>query len=669
MVDISDRQTPLVKSTKPGSSFMRARRFLTFRGLRLFTLLLGLAINFTPALIHAQSNNRPHRVLVLYWDNKDFPGNVKFDEAFREVLQQSQYSGNLEYYPEYMETTRFPGKSQEFFRDYLRKKYEGRPMDVVVATADIPLNFMLQYRAELFANCPIVFLANSLPVAETLIAGPGLTGVIHQSTHRETLALALKLHPDTEQVFVISGSLERDKRFETVARRELSGFTDKVEITYLTDLPLNELISRTASLPSNSIALYIWQQSLNEQGKHLETYEVLSRIATTSSVPIYGMGSGNLGQGLVGGYLQGPDTNGAKLAEITLRILSGTRAQDIGIEGAPKVLIFDWRQLQRWGISENQLPPGGIIRFIEFTFWQQYRLYIIGTVSLLLLQMSFIVVLLVERKRRRLARKALAQLNDQLEQLIAERTAALDAKTRELETFAYSVAHDLKAPLRGIDGYSRLLLGEHSEQLNQEGRSFLETIQTSTSEMSQLIDDLLEYSRLERRELRPGRVEIASLVSTVIEQTKRETPEGKVDFVVRVNGCSVVGDANGMLQALRNYVDNAVKFTRRVPAPRIEIISKEQGNNVVLTVRDNGVGFDMKYHDRIFNIFQRLNPLEDYPGTGVGLAIVRKSMERMGGRAWAESQPGQGATFYLEIPKTFDGGSIDGQRTVSNSAG
>ena len=622
---------------------------------RLLPLVIALAVIFAPALLHAQSNNRTYRVLVLYWDNKDFPGNVKFDESFRTALNQSNYSRNLEYYPEYMETTRFPGKSQDFFRHYLRQKYEGRTIDSVVATADIPLNFLLQYRSELFPNSPIVFISNNPPAAETLAVAPGATGLFNQSTHRETLALALKLHPNTKQVFVISGSPELDKRFEATARRELSEFADKVEITYLTDLPLKELISRTASLPSNSIAIYVWQQLVDEQGKLLETYDVLARIAPTSSVPIYGMGSGNLGQGLVGGFLQGPDTNGAKLAEITLRILNGTRPQDIRVEGAPKVPMFDWRQLQRWNISENRLPPGSVIRFIELTFWQRYKWYIIGLLTLLLLQTSFIVVLLLERRLRRRAKEALAQLNAELEQRIAARTAALDAKTRELETFAYSVAHDLKAPLRGIDGYSRLLLEDHASELDPEGLSFLTTIHTSPAEMNQLIDDLLEYSRLERRQLNPDRIELASIVSTVVDQTKRETTDGQVNFVSTVNGGNVFADANGLHQALRNYLDNAIKFTRKVPEPTIEIGSEDTSKDVVLWVRDNGVGFDMKYHDRIFNIFQRLNPVEDYPGTGIGLAIVRKSMERMGGRAWAESKPGEGATFYLSIPKSLDG--------------
>jgi len=657
MVVISDRETPLVRTSHiPDSRFETFQSILRLRGLLpLLLWVIGLAIFFSPASLHAQSSDRPYRILVLYWDNKDFPGNVKFDESFKAVLQQSPNSRNLEYYPEYMETTRFPGKRQDFLHDYLRQKYDGRSIDVVVATADIPLNFLLQYRADLFPNSPIVFLATTSRGKETLSAGPGITGIIHQSTYRETLELALKLHPNTKQLFVISGSPERDKRYETAARRELSEFTSKVEIIYLTDLPLNELISRTASLPSNSIALYVWQQSVNEQGKLLETFEVLARIAPTASVPIYGMGTGNLGQGIVGGYLQGPDTNGAKLAEITLRILSGTHPQDIGVEGAPKVPMFDWRQLQRWGISEENLPPGSFIGFRVLTFWHQYKWYIAGILTLSLLQTLFIVVLLVERSRRRRARRALAQLNAELEERIATRTAALNNKTRELETFAYSVAHDLKAPLRGIDGYSRLLLEDYFEQLDEEGRSFLKTIHTSTEEMAQLIDDLLEYSRLERRELKSDRIELASLVDTVVEQTRREGSEEQVNFVININGESIVGDANAIHQALRNYVDNAVKFSRKVSAPRIEISSTETPKSVVLSVRDNGVGFDMQYHDRIFNIFQRLNSIEDYPGTGVGLAIVRKSMERMGGRAWAESELGRGATFYLEIPKSLEG--------------
>jgi signal transduction histidine kinase len=169
--------------------------------------------------------------------------------------------------------------------------------------------------------------------------------------------------------------------------------------------------------------------------------------------------------------------------------------------------------------------------------------------------------------------------------------------------------------------------------------------------MNQLIDDLLAYSRLERRELKTDPIELAPMINSLIEEKRRESVERPVDFVVQVNGAVALADASGLAQSLRNYLDNAIKFTGKVSEPCIEVGSKEIGESCVLWVRDNGIGFDMKDHDRMFDIFQRLNVTDDYPGTGIGLAIVRKAMERMGGRAWAKSEPGQGATFYLEIPR------------------
>jgi signal transduction histidine kinase len=399
------------------------------------------------------------------------------------------------------------------------------------------------------------------------------------------------------------------------------------------------------------VVLYVWQQASNEQGKLLESFEVIGRLAPQSSAPIYGFGTVLLGHGIVGGYLQGPEMNGANAAQLTAQLLSGVKAQDIPVQEAKKVPMFDWRQLRRWSVLESSLPSDSVVRFQEFTFWEVYRGRIVGVLILVVLQTGFIVVLLIERKRRQRVSRALDRLNTELEERIAARTAALNAKSRELETFAYSVAHDLKAPLRGIDGYSRLLLEDHLESLNEEGRTFLNTIQSSSQEMSQLIDDLLEYTRLERRVFKSDHIELGPLIATIVDQKKREVTGDGIDFIINVNGGSLVADPNGLTQSLRNYVDNAIKFTRRVSNPKIEVGAKELTEKFLIWVRDNGVGFDMKYHDQIFDVFQRLNPSEQYPGTGVGLAIVRKAMERMGGKAWAQSKPGQGATFYLEVPK------------------
>ncbi|HKE56118.1 MAG TPA: hypothetical protein VKB46_05430, partial [Pyrinomonadaceae bacterium] len=308
--------------------------------------LVGMLSWVTPS---TRAQLRPKRVLVLYWDNKDYPGNIRFDESFKSELRAERLE-NIEYYPEYFEFSRFPQENHaQAFRDYLREKYAGRPIDVVVATADAPLNFLLSYRADLFPDSPIVFVANNPPDPNTLAAGPGITGINYKSTSRGTLELALRLRPATTQVFVISGSPQHDRRFENAARQEFAGLENRVAITFLTDLRLNELVDKTKNLPANSVVLFVWQQAINDQGRLLESYEVLGQISAESSAPIFGMGTVLLGSGMVGGYLQGPEMNGARVAELASQILNGTRARDIPVENARKIPMFDWRELRRWG--------------------------------------------------------------------------------------------------------------------------------------------------------------------------------------------------------------------------------------------------------------------------------------------------------------------------------
>jgi PAS domain S-box-containing protein len=341
----------------------------------------------------------PKRILALYWYNKDFPSNPALDRSLQAVLKSAP-AGSIEYYTEYLESDRFPGENQsKALRDYLRQKYAGRSIDVVVAVSDVPLEFLLKYRDSLFTHTPIVFFAVKRPTTNEA-SGPGLTGIVLGGGYKKTLDLALRLHPGTKQVFIISGTLNHDKQYETLCREELQGFDSGVSINYFTDLSVDELIFKTKRLPERSLVLYIWQQSQND-GRLLESHDVLSAIAPSATAPIYGVANWQVGRGIVGGYLRSFETDGTRAGKIALRIANGERAQDIPIERAKTVPMFDWGELRRWGLKESALPPGSVVLNRQPTVWESFRKYIVGGSALILVESILIFALVWQRARRR----------------------------------------------------------------------------------------------------------------------------------------------------------------------------------------------------------------------------------------------------------------------------
>ena len=241
-------------------------------------------------------------------------------------------------------------------------------------------------------------------------------------------------------------------------------------------------------------------------------------------------------------------------------------------------------------------------------------------------------------------------LQTDLEKRVKERTAQLDSVNSELRTFTYSVSHDLKAPLRGIDGYSKLLLDNYGSSLDDEARFFIETIRSSTIQMNQLIDDLLEYSRLEVTQSTREKINLLTLVESVLSVYGDDLESKGFTIKTRIPDVEIMADQRGLTLVLRNLIDNAIKFSARKPEPVITITAEKNESSWEICVIDNGIGFDIKFRDKIFEIFQRLHRPEDYPGTGIGLAMVKKAMKKMGGKVRAESTPDSGSAFFIEIP-------------------
>lgn len=258
--------------------------------------------------------------------------------------------------------------------------------------------------------------------------------------------------------------------------------------------------------------------------------------------------------------------------------------------------------------------------------------------------------LIITNRELKTAQDDIRKLNEELEQKVIDRTAELEAVNKELGSFSYSVSHDLRAPIRAINGYTRILAEDYSDKLDEDGNKILRSIINNSKKMGQLIDDLLAFSKLGRKQVTLSEVLMGDLVELVRDELTFDEGDNVPIFEVQ-SLPSANCDKSLIKQVWVNLISNAIKYSRHKAVTKIEIGATVQDKMVVYSVKDSGAGFDMQYYDKLFGVFQRLHSQEEFEGTGIGLAIVQKIVERHKGAVWAESVLDEGTSFYFSLPK------------------
>lgn len=387
--------------------------------IRLTTLIFVFAVLatlnvFASGETSAQFREIPKHVLIVNSHNYGMPWQGIVNQAIYDVFEaDTDIETQLH--------AEFTGLSQKSHDSYIKNlidlfslKYGDKKIDLIITVDVSATDFLIEYEERLFPNKPpIVFISDTEDIADMGLK-VNMTGILPEIDVTRTVDLALQLHPSTQHIAIISGASKMDRLFEAETLEVLTNYESRFDFIDLTGLPMDELLARVSRLPEHTLAVYVLTL-VDGSGESFIPKKILPRISQASSAPLYGLWDALLGGGIVGGHLSSAEREGTGAAMMALRILGGEKPQDIPIVQGSYANMFDWRQLQRWGISESDLPTGSIVRFKELSFWNLYKLHIITAIVFLAAQTLLIIGLLIHRTKRYRAEQELQDSHNELE--------------------------------------------------------------------------------------------------------------------------------------------------------------------------------------------------------------------------------------------------------------
>jgi signal transduction histidine kinase len=580
---------------------------------------LGSVAETQAQAFSSASRDRNKRVLVLFTARRDAPYTIAVENVFRQTLVNG-LSGRLDYYTEFIDLSRFSGDEyQTAMGDFLKKKYAHVQPDVIVSDGVASFDFLAERRADVFPGVPIVFSADERHFRPM----PNATGVVFSYELGSTLGIALQLHPRVSRVFVITGASEFDRVFEQRAREQFREYERRARIDYIPPMPVEQLQRFVSTAPADSI-VYFASFYDDGAGHKLIPQDVLASLAHVASVPLYCWPEMTLGLGIVGGDLMSEEGIARQTAAVAVRVLQGEAPDSIPkIAITPYVRAFDSRQLSRWHISEDRLPPGSIVRFKDVSFWTLYRRRILLALSVFVAQALLIVGLIVNRVRRSQAESALRASHDRAERLARRLLVAHEEERRHIARELHDDA---------CQEVAAVALNVNNLLQRQEARD--PSVQSTLLLVHSRIAQVAEFLRRLSHNLHPSVLQhiglVAALEAHCVEAERQY--DIQVNFIVE----RVVEPPGSVALSLFRIAQEALRNAAKHGQARHATVALVQNDDFLeLSVTDDGSGFDvadMRRHH------------------GLGLISMEERARAIDGRFSIHSDQQLGTTVAVRVP-------------------
>jgi len=599
---------------------------------------MGLMLWIASAL-SAYSATR--RVVLLFGERPDLPALAALQADLIRTLG-SNPADRIEIYNEAMDLSRFGSNNyQPLLRDFLEAKYADQKIDVAIAILSPALEFLLNYGSAIFPGTPVVFCGIDKTELGNRLLPARVRGILLKREFAPTVEIALRLHPRTQRAVVVAGTSDFDTRLLELAKIDFGFFQERLDFQYLTTLPLQNLLTDLSHLPPQTLVFYT-TVFRDGAGETLVPREVVKRVSAAANAPTYGFFEQYVGQGIIGGQVNSLSAHGVEAAKLALEVLAGTAASRPQVAEIPtNKLVFDWRQLQRWGITESKLPAGSEIRFGESSAWEQYKPQILAITAAILVQAALIGWLIHERQYRHRAERSARETFSELTQMNRMATAG------ELSA---AIAHEIRQPITGMVTMANAALRWLSKEEPDIGRA-RDAMNKVVAAGHQASDVITNVRGLFGKDAQEGKTptDLNTLIHSVLELVSIDLRKHSIESVMSLSEQlpPVVGNEVQLQQVILNLVMNAIE-SMSSGEPRVLSIKSETTahNGVRVSIADTGSGISLTNLNRVFKPMFTTKAR----GMGMGLSICKSIVESHNGRIWVTAGAPRGSIFQFELP-------------------